>query len=434
MMAQIGSAENSTKEYLMKSIQRLAPSVAAVVLGMSGLQGCSPEPAEPGTESSSNPETFGEDVSFLSQHVDTEVLQSEDGQAKIAVVGAYQGRVMTSTTAGDGGPSFGWINYTHIKSGKMVPHINVFGGEDRFWLGPEGGQYSIFFKEGNPYDLEHWQTPPFIDTIPYTLAKKTSSSLVYEKEAEFVNKSGRSFKVRIDRTISMLNAADVEKLLGTAPPKGVQSVAYASDNKLTNKGDEAWTKKTGLLSIWILGMFKPGAYTTVVVPFKAGSEEERGPKVNDAYFGKVPADRLVVKDDVLFFKGDGEYRSKIGLSPQRAKAFCGSYDPAAKVLTLVHLTIPEGAVDYVNSMWEDQKEPFAGDVVNSYNDGPPAPGKKALGPFYELESSSPALALKPGESASHVHTTIHFQGDEAGLDALAQKVLGVDLKTIQEAF
>jgi hypothetical protein len=33
-----------------------------------------------------------------------------------------------------------------------VPHINVFGGEDRFWLGPEGGQFSIFFaKDGVVY-------------------------------------------------------------------------------------------------------------------------------------------------------------------------------------------------------------------------------------------------------------------------------------------
>ncbi len=55
------------------------------------------------------------------------------------------------------------------------------------------------------------------------------------------------------------------------------------------------------------------------------------------------------------------------------------------VLTLVHLTVPEGATDYVNSMWEIQEKPFAGDVVNSYNDGPASPGAKPLGPFYELE-------------------------------------------------
>ena len=49
-------------------------------------------------------------------------------------------------------------------------------------------------------------------------------------------------------------------------------------------------------------------------------------------------------------------------------------------------------------MWEMQREPFKGDVINSYNDGPPAPGKPPLGPFYELETSSPALSLSPASS------------------------------------
>ena len=87
-------------------------------------------------------------------------------------------------------------------------------------------------------------------------------------------------------------------------------------------------------------------------------------------------------------------------------------------------TKPEGATDYVNSMWELQDEPFKGDVVNSYNDGPPRPGAKPLGPFYELESSSPALALKPGESATHIHRTIHLQGDEAAIRRLGKSLLG----------
>ena len=153
-------------------------------------------------------------------------------------------------------------------------------------------------------------------------------------------------------------------------------VAFASDNQITNTGEAAWAKETGLLSIWILGMFNPSPETTIVVPFKPGPESELGPAVNDAYFGKVPADRLVVREEegILFFSGDGAFRSKIGISPMRAKPFAGSYDAAAGVLTVVHLTIPEGAKDYVNSMWELQEDPFAGDVVNSYNDGPAAAG------------------------------------------------------------
>jgi len=86
-----------------------------------------------------------------------------------------------------------------------------------------------------------------------------------------------------------------------------------------------------------------------------------------------------------------------------------------------------GAVDYVNSLWEMQDDPYAGDVVNSYNDGPLDGGRQALGSFYELETSSPAAALAPGESIAHAHATLHVSGHAEVLDAIAQAALGVSL-------
>ena len=85
-------------------------------------------------------------------------------------------------------------------------------------------------------------------------------------------------------------------------------------------------------------------------------------------------------------------------------------------------------------MWEIQREPYSGDVVNSYNDGPPAPGKPPLGPFYELETSSPALSLGPGEHYTHVHRTFHFVGPDADLDRLTQATLKVRIADINGAF
>jgi hypothetical protein len=180
-------------------------------------------------------------------------------------------------------------------------------------------------------------------------------------------------------------------------------------------------------------MFNPSPTTTIVVPYVEGPEDQLGPIVNDAYFGKVPADRLKAKGGAIFFKADGTKRGKIGLSPQRAKPILGSYDAANKVLTLATYTKPQGAADYVNSMWEIQKEPFKGDVVNSYNDGP-TPAGPPLGPFYEIESSSPAAFLKPGESLQHCHRNLHVQGSEEDLDRLAKATLGVGLAEIQNAF
>lgn len=377
--------------------------------------------------------SFTDDVAFLKKHVETIVLGAEADGPRLAVVPAYQGRVMTSTTGGKSQPSFGWINYEHIASGKSSPHINVYGGEERFWLGPEGGQFSIFFPPGAKFQLADWQTPAVIDTDAFAVVNKDSSSASFQHEAVLRNYSGTEFKARIDRTISLLTAADAERSLGQSLGS-LQMVGYRSTNRLTNVGTAAWTKDHGLLSIWLLGMYKPGEQTTVVIPFRAGAAEELGPIVNDAYFGKPPAERLVIGDGVLYFSGDGQFRSKIGLSAQRAKEVVGSWDADAGVLTIVKYSQPPANVtDYVNSMWELQEKPFSGDVVNSYNDGPPSPGVKALGPFYELETSSPALALKAGESAQHIQETYHFAGDRDTLERLARQLLGASLIDIENA-
>ncbi|MBL7154774.1 MAG: hypothetical protein ISS79_13750 [Phycisphaerae bacterium] len=247
------------------------------------------------------------------------------------------------------------------------------------------------------------------------------------------NYSETTFDLRVDREVNVLDKAQAIEKLGITPGDKVKLVAFESNNKITNTGENAWEKETGLLSIWILGMFNPSSATTVVIPFKAGPEHLAGPIVNDAYFGKVPAKRLVVKKDVLFFSGDGQYRSKIGLAPNRAKSFLGSYDAVNKVLTIVQYNKPAELRDYVNSMWEIQEEPYKGDVVNSYNDGPAEPGAEPLGPFYELETSSQAAALKPGESLAHTHRTIHLQGAEDDLDPIAKATLGVTIAEIKAA-
>lgn len=377
--------------------------------------------------------SFGDDVSFLRKYAETVVLSDKAGAAKIAVVPSWQGRVMTSTAGGDAGLSYGWLNRELISSGKLQQHINVFGGEDRFWLGPEGGQFSIFFAQNAPFDLDHWFTPPAIDTMPYSITEKSADRVRFGAQFELTNYSGTVFNVKVDREIRLLSPGDAWKKLGLRPARGIKMAAYESDNKITNTGKSAWTKESGLLSVWILGMFNPSPATTIVVPIKKGPESELGVKVTSDYFGPIPPERLIVKDDVVFFSGDGKYRSKIGINPKRSKGVLGSYDAENKVLTIVKFNQPEGVTDYVNSLWKIQDNPFGGDALNSYNDGPPSPGAKPLGPFYELESSSPAAALNPGATLTHVHTTMHFSGSEAKLDGIAKSVLGVSLADIEAA-
>jgi hypothetical protein len=376
---------------------------------------------------------FESDVAFLRQHGQVVLLTGLSG-AQVVVSPTYQGRVMTSTTGGSDQPSFGWIGRAAIASGARQPHMNVFGGEDRFWLGPEGGQYALFFKRGDPFDLDHWQVPEPLDWGSWEVGDETATEVRVHKRMTLTNYSGTQMEVDVSRTVRLLSDADVTRALGTSPGAAVRTVAFESSNTVTNAGSARWEPQSGLISVWILGMFNPSRETTIVVPFLPGPEATLGPVVNDAYFGKVPADRLKVGRSAVFFRGDGQYRSKIGLSPSRALPTAGSYDAQGRTLTLVQYTRPADAVNYVNSMWEIQREPYKGDVVNSYNDGPPAPGQAPLGPFFELETSSPALDLRPAQRYTHVHRTFHLVGPEAELDRIARATLNVGLDELVNAF
>jgi len=398
-----------------------------LMLGLVVLSGCLTVPK--GAKKSS----FSDDVAFLRKHIDVVVLSDRSAKGQVAVAPGLQGRVMTSTANGAAGDSYGWINRELIASGKTVEHINVYGGEDRFWIGPEGGQFSVFFAKGVPFDLEHWYTPAPIDTEPFGMVSQDGRKMVLCKDMELTNYSGSKFELRVDREVRVLERKEIALALGIEPVPAVRAVAFESRNTITNSGTTPWQKETGLLSIWILGMFNPSPETTVVVPFVKGDEALLGAVVNDNYFGKVPDDRLVRGDGVLYFSGDGAYRSKIGLTPQRAKPVLGSYDMQRKVLTIVQYNKPSFGHDYVNSMWELQEEPYRGDVVNSYNDGAPSPDAKPLGPFYELETSSPAAKLGVGGTMTHIHRTIHLTGEESELDPISRKLLGVSIADIRLA-
>jgi hypothetical protein len=371
--------------------------------------------------------TFGYDLQFLKKyHKDLILLGDEsDTGAQIIILPSYQGRVMTSTAEGDGGMSFGWINYELIDSNREEEHFHAFGGEERFWLGPEGGQFSIYFKKGDPFNFDHWFVPKSIDTDPFILVSASKTEANFQREIYLKNYAGFEFNLRVTRNIRLLSKTEIPLLLGVPIPENLQIVGFESNNSITNTGNTPWTKETGLLSIWILSMFNAGDKTTIAVPYKQGNEADLGKIVTDDYFGKVPMDRLKIKNGFIFLNADANYRSKIGISPKRALPILASFDGVNEVLTIAQFSLPEYPADYVNSLWEMQENPFDGDVVNAYNDG--LIDGKQMGKFYELESSSPAATLNVGESVLHLHRTIHLKGNIKELDEITQTLLGIHL-------
>ena len=373
--------------------------------------------------------TYGYDLQFLQKHKNP--LELKNGNARVLISPEYQGRVMTSSADGVAGKSYGWINHDLIASGEVKTHINPVGGEERFWLGPEGGQFSIFFKAGSSFEFANWQTPACIDTETYELLASSETEAEFSKTFQLKNYSNFVFDFEVNRKITLLGNENIKSSLGIVFQEGVKSVGYETVNQLKNTGTAEWKKETGLLSIWLLGMFIPSDEVTIIIPYKTDAISDY--IVKDDYFGKIPTDRLVIKDGIIFFKGDGKQRGKLGIPPQRALPVLGSYDAANQILTVVKCEIPEGVTDYVNSAWELQEFPFKGDAVNSYNDGPVEDGSQ-MGPFYELETSSPALALKPNETAVYKQSTIHFEGTEEELNAICQQVFGVSITEVKAVF
>jgi hypothetical protein len=102
--------------------------------------------------------TYSQDVALMTGRTDIAELTDGAGAA-LAVAPAWQGRAMTSSLDGADGAGFGWLNAEFIASGTEDEGFNNYGGEDRFWLGPEAGQFGLRFQAGQAFDPANGKTP-----------------------------------------------------------------------------------------------------------------------------------------------------------------------------------------------------------------------------------------------------------------------------------
>jgi hypothetical protein len=127
--------------------------------------------------------SFGYDLQFLHQYDSVILLTGQDSSVQVIVSARYQGKVFTSTAEGMQGKSFGWIHYSAFDAA-IDPHMNAYGGENRLWLGPEGGHYSLFFPPGSPQTFENWKTPAAFDTESWQLMNRTKSWVLLQKDMQ----------------------------------------------------------------------------------------------------------------------------------------------------------------------------------------------------------------------------------------------------------
>lgn len=330
-----------------------------------------------------------------------------------------QGRVMTSTVDLSE-PGLGFVNREAIALRDEPAPFHNHGGVERFWIGPEGSKFSLYFEPGAPMVAERWRVPQDLDVGPFDEVALGQM----ERDMVMRNRMGSAFTMRVERKVEVPTQAEVEAVVG-AVPAGSLWTAFRTVNTVTNTGDEAWTRDGGLPCIWLAGMFLPGERSWSILPFRTDREDpDGGPAVRSEYFGEPDAvideKRLRFGNGFAMLRTDSELRCKVGVRRNRARDVMGAYDPDTGVLTVVSFGPIDENAGYVDETWTTDGDPYYGDVVNSYNHSGPET-------FFELESSSPALELAPGEGHTHRSTTMQFRfANEEQLATAVRTAFGID--------
>jgi len=366
---------------------------------------------------------YGYDLQFLNKH--TKIIELVSDKSRIIISPEYQGRVMTSTSKGFNGLSNGWINYKHIEKSIIDEYANPYGGEERIWLGPEAGEFSVFFTDKN---YAEWKVPSAFDRESFNVDSTSIRSIHLSKKFDLTNSAGTNFKGIIKRTISICDENDISKDLNLNNVNNINVVAYKSENIIKNTGKNEWDKTNGALSIWMLSMLPANDSTIVIIPIKQNINGE----VRD-YLQNLNKERLLSIDQNVLFKVDGKLKSKIGISPDLVKPIFASYNPSKSILTVIKFSLADASSEYVNSSFEKEADPYDGDVINVYNDGPEE-GDEQIGLLYELETSSPAAFLKPNQSITHSQNIYHIESDEKQMNLLLIQLFGISLSEVETAF
>ena len=368
--------------------------------------------------------TFGEDLEVINSVTSPVILK--DGERQIVVSSKFQGRIFTSTSQGLGGTSYGWFNKNILLSDSVFVNRSKIGGEGRIWFGPDQGPNTIFFKINEKTGEKLHAAPKDLDTLPFNILAQSSESVTLGSRLQIKNLQGFHFNIEVERKIELLKENYVSNFLSNSFSNKLSYVAYKTDTKMTNIGKENWSKESGLISLWDLGCYHPTPKTTVIIPLKGNPENAT------VYFTEIDSTRIVIRDNFLFYKADANYLNKIGTLPENTLPYFGSYSPELNSLTIVKFSFNSLDKEYVNAHPVHVKNQYTGDVINVFNDG--KWGEVGpFGPFYELETSSPAKELKVGESLSHFQEVYHFNASKKELNKITEQILGISLLQVENA-
>ena len=443
--------------------------------------------------------SYSNGLNFLETHTKVLELSNEFG-ARIAVCPHWNGRVMTSTCTGLDGDSYGLIDVSAIESQKTKDASSSgFGGENHFTLAPDGGPFSVYYStEESEFssDSESVTIPTGFVEGPFEVdINDPARAIRMRRSLSLTNLSGAKFDLNVIRSIRILSDSDLSEVFPSASLVALEHpevsfVSYETVNTLVNTG-AAFCHNSGLLSIRLRCMLNAAPFSTMMIPYRPGNEDELGPPIQSDFFGHSSRKKLHLLPEVAILRADGLTRGIVGVSRRRALPYCAAIDFRSGVLTIINFNLPmqpsacaymsneffetRGPASqpdfvsmrehYIRNLAEQQdagrtatptsgerpnslpqfqnkltslakeireNDPYAGEVVRAYNHGPLFIHAENPIPYFELDTFSPARELKKGESLTHTQYTTHICADSKTLGYLARTILKIDVSRIYE--
>ncbi|MGC6429970.1 MAG: DUF6786 family protein [Jejuia sp.] len=336
-------------------------------------------------------------------------LTSNNGQSRLIISTEDNGKIIASTHNGLNGSYNGWVNKL-----ALTDNSKNIGGEERLWIGPLGSQFSFYFQQIEPLHDDNWKVPDPINTESYNVISRDKDWVELHKTMQLTNYIGTTFNFQVNRKISMLSKEIIQKHLKINLNRTIKYVAFETQNTLTSLDTVSWTKENGLVGLWSAGMYQGTDDTVVIIPLKTDANTSN----ILTYLAPLDSTRLLVKNNVVLFKADSKYRSKIGIPPEIAPDIYGCFSKTKNRLTIIQYQKDNDRL-YSNSFVEILDEPYKGEAIPIYNHSEN---------FFELESNAPLKALRQNETTSHWHRVYHFSDNYDSLNEISQNLLGVNLK------
>jgi hypothetical protein len=325
--------------------------------------------------------TFINDVTFLKRHTEVIVLESSRiASGRAVACPELDGCIVTSTAAGAGGRSFGWINRPLVASGHDGDGAS-HGGEDCLSVLLEGAES--------------------LENAPFNVSLRSSERTILRKTLAVPHDAAPPVDVEIVRELRILEGDDPGKLLGVLPGEGVRWVGFQSRNTVRRTRLGEASEHPVRLRLEIVGRFLSTPSTRIALP-------RRGP----------------LGSGTVYLQAEGSRRQETGLPQRFTRGLAGAYDPRHGVLTIIQFSVHEDG-----DLSSQTVAPLADEAVTVLA---PARGASEVS-FFEIRTATPPLDLRPLRSVLHVRSTFHFQGSRGDLDKISRGALNVGLDDISEA-